>query len=115
MQTGLFSGSIIPPDIRRILDRCASGLPVTNAENQLADEWCEDLLACHGRAVVSRASYQIVERFEAGLPVTLNELESVLYEIYSGPFGEYFPRSRCSHEKRSAIPALRRSLMSSPA
>ena len=39
LRTGL-----IPADIRRILDRCASNLPVTKAEERLVDEFCEDFL-----------------------------------------------------------------------
>jgi hypothetical protein len=78
-------------NIQIIVARTALGLPVTAAESRLAFEFCEELLACAGYGHVSRENATIVERFEAGLPCSLAELEAVSFDYYSGPIAEYFP------------------------
>jgi hypothetical protein len=84
-------GEAFPLDVRRIIVRIVCGLHVTMAENQLALSAVEDFSACVGYALISRETGKIVERFKAGLPVSLRELETIIYEVQSGPFGEFFP------------------------
>ena len=52
----------------------------------------EDILAQHGFAVVSVTTALLIERSEAGGTLSEIEWRAVMYDIYSGPYGEFWPR-----------------------
>ncbi len=53
----------------------------------------EEILAQHGYAVVSAKTMEIIERIRlAPHQVAISDYEKVLYEVWSGPISDYWPK-----------------------
>jgi hypothetical protein len=73
-----------------IIGKLEAGLPVSRQERGYALAWVEDALAREGIALVTAATARIGKRVAACENVSLSELESALYDIWSGALGKYF-------------------------
>jgi len=73
-----------------IVGKLGAGLPVSRQERGYALAWVEDALAREGIALVTAATARIGQRVAACENVSLSELESALYDIWSGALGKYF-------------------------
>ena len=74
-----------------IVGKLEAGLPVkSRQERGYALAWVEDVLAREGIALVTAATARTGQRVSACENISLSELESALYDIWSGALGKYF-------------------------
>lgn len=67
-------------------------LQATPAERTEAFTLAEDILARNGYAVVSTEIAQLMDKINASPPTaTSAECSAVMYAIYAGRFGDYWP------------------------
>jgi hypothetical protein len=73
-----------------ILGKLDASLPVSRDEVHYVLAWREDAYAQRGIAIVGPATARIGDRVMAGEDVPLEQLQSALYEVWSGPLSRYF-------------------------
>ena len=79
-----------PPCDARLLDFMTDIL-IRNGRKAAVIAVAEDVLARNGYAIVSPFIGALIGRAEAGLQLSESEWAAIMYAIYAGPYGDYFP------------------------